>query len=255
MKRPSAAIAIILLAALCLAQQKLNTMTDSTKSFILRFRDFSLTNPSGPVSHIDLANPGGLVYAASKKQGIELYAPHLSIDAISTNAKEANAIRHAAASGGVRVIRTAPTGRSEMTGSSGTYTVASAAKLVLNGPVKLTDESAGSPSFSATGSLLTANFENSASSTPLKSAVLSGPVNVTIRQAASPGKPGSDVKLSAARLILDHNASPPTMVLSGGVRVHGIGAAGSTNMSFQEMVLTLNDRDEVVKISGNGAVR
>ena len=209
MKKTEAILATISLAALCLAQNKLNTITNATGSFILKFRDFSLTNPSGPVTHLVLTNSGGQVYAASKKQGIELYAPHLAIDAISTKGKENDAIRSAAASGGIRVIRTAQTGTSEMTGSSGNYSVdGDKGTLLVRGPVKLTNASGGDRSFAATGAQLTAGFDNSVSKTPLTTAVLSGGVDVTIRQAGSGGKPGSDIRLSASKLTLHQDAQP-----------------------------------------------
>src|SRR5437763_15921787 len=105
MRRISAIAASILITAAA-AQTGLQ-YREASGSLLMRWTEFSLTQMPGGVFRFDLT---GNVYVASKTQGIEVWAPRVRADAISKKGKQADAIRRATATGGVRIVRTAASG-------------------------------------------------------------------------------------------------------------------------------------------------
>lgn len=234
-------------------QGKLTTFSDSTKSFQLTFREFSIENRPGPVYHFELTNPGGMVHAISKKQQIEFFAPRMEVDAASMKGKGADYIRSATATGGIRTIRTGAGGRAEMTGSVAKYAATDGkATLTIGGPVKMTNSSPGGQGFVATGSSLVADLGNANSRMTFQTATLNGPVHLTIKRAASAGQQVTDLRISAHKMVLDQATKPATITLSGGVNGSGFASGMSVDSALSRVVLTLNDSGEVVRTVGTG---
>ncbi len=231
----------------------LKTLSDPSGGFILRFRDFALTNPSGPVTHLDLQTPGGQVYLASKRQGIELWAPKLSLDATSTNGKDMNSVRNAVASGGIRAVRTAANGRSEIMGATAKYVVkGNSASLAAAGPIKMIASQGGAQSFTATGSSLEASLGNVTSKEALETATLLGPVTLRIRKAAQGTAKASDMGISAGRMVYNAASKPATIKLISHVRISGLFSGTTFEGTAGQVTLTLSDRGEVTSASGVG---
>ncbi|HVT11613.1 MAG TPA: hypothetical protein VHE55_05055 [Fimbriimonadaceae bacterium] len=249
-----AAIALFALAG-AVGQQRLTTFTNSTKSLQLTFREFSMVRTDKSTYHFVLTNPGGVVHAISEKQHIEFMAPRMQVDAISVFGKdnEANAIRNATASGGIRAIRTGNGGRAEMTGSTAKYSADGAkASLRIGGPVKLTNTGTGGHGFTATGSSLVADLGPSRT---FETATLNGPVRLQIRQAEQSGQPGLDLVVAASKLLLDETSKPTTITLSGGVHINGVGSGMTAESTLSRLVLRLDDQGEVVYMSGTADQR
>jgi hypothetical protein len=255
MKKTLTLIVIMVFSA-ALAQNKV-VFTDSSKDLMLSAKDFSLTQmPSDGLIQIyrfDLRVPGGLVNVVSKKEGIEFFAPHIVADLIAIKNKEASGIRSATASGGMRAIRTATGARSEITGSSATYTATgSTPKIEVSGPVRLTDSQGTTKSFVATGRRLRADFRKEKSANPLSTADLDGPVQITIKQAARGKTPAADATVNGQHLRLNRTAKPATITITGDVKVRGVAGTTSVVSGLKEIILTLNDKDQVIRTEGKG---
>lgn len=229
---------------------------DTTHGFIIDAKDFSILNPQGPVYHFTLSAPDK-VHAVSKSQGIEFFAPKLAVDAVSVKKKggkanEANAIRNASATGGVRAISTGKSGRSEITGPAAKYTAKgeSGGTLVVTGPVKLSNFSAQRQSFVATGSSLNAELGAGATNN-LRSATLNGPVHLTIHKPGVGGQAGTDANVTAQRMVYEQTGGSATIKLSGGVKSTGLYGGANVIGGTSEVVLSLNEKGEITKISGS----
>lgn len=254
MKKTLAFIGIALFTSVVAGGQgKLTTFSDTTKSFQLTFREFSIENRPGPVYHFELTNPGGQVHAISKKQQIEFFAPRMQVDAVSMKGKGADYIRTATATGGIRTIRTGTGGRAEMTGSVAKYVVTGGkATLTIGGPVKMTNSSPGGQGFVATGSSLVADLGSASSKVIFQTATLNGPVHLTIKRAASGGQQETDLSISAHKMVLDQASKPTTITLSGGVSGSGLASGMTVDSALSRVVLTLDDSGEVIRTVGTG---
>ena len=237
----------ILMAVSVLAAAQDKTVTDSSRGFVLRFREFLFQQLPGPLYRFNLKSPGGNVYIASKKQGIEVYAPKIDLDAIAVLSKEVNTIKTATASGGVRAVRSAPDGRSDFKGGTAKYTMQGArATLAISGPVRMTNfSSANQRSFDATGSSLMAEMDKGGSMT---TAILNGPVTLKIKQAANGKNKASDLTVTAQKMVLAQRKSGGTLTLTGNVRPSGLLGGLTFEGSSSRIVMTLNMFYEVVKV-------
>lgn len=227
------------------------TIKDSSQSLIIRTQDIALSKLPGPVYRFVLAVPGGQVYVSSKKQGVEFYAPKIVVNAISIKGKEADAIRDATATGGVRAIRTAANGKGEITGKSANYVVkGSSASLTVSGPVNLTGSQAGAKNYVASGSSLNADLGSGKSDQPFKTATLQGPVQIRIHQAPQGKAQQGDLTVTGQRLVLDEASTPPTMTMIGNVHLHGLGGVTSVEGTFSRIVIGLNKKGEAETFEG-----
>lgn len=239
---------LMALLALAVAQQE-TTVQDAKHNFVLRFREFSFKLLPGPVYRFKLRSPGGKVYVESKKQGIELFAPAIDVDAVSSRGKEADGIKTATATGGVRAIRTGSDGRSEITGKSASYTrLQAGAKLQVAGPVHLTNFAvAGQQTQDATGSSLVAMLSRTGE---VDTATLNGPVKIKVRQAPQGGNKATDLNLTGDTMVLEQHGKPGKITLSGHVMLSGLVAGNQFEGHYTRVVLTLDQNGEVSSFEG-----
>jgi predicted transcriptional regulator len=168
----------------------------------------------------------------------------------SAGAKSPNELRSAKATGGVKVIQTAPGKTSTLQANAATYAIQGAgASVQATGLVKIINsDQAKRETLTATGSKGTAVL-NPKSARGLDRATLEGPVKVTLLQS---GPAGSQVVFTGGRMTM----SGDSITLSKNVKATGSGASRFGNLSNVDSVTVyLNEKGEMSRFtfkSGGG---
>jgi hypothetical protein len=205
----------------------------------------------GEVYRFDIIGGTHKVHAMVHDQGLEFYSGRLQGVAVPDPKKpKSMMLKRATASGGVQVIKSSESERSEITGTTATFSgTAASGSLTLAGPVKLTNvASAKSQRLTATGSSMIAALAAAGKKElPIRTASLRGPVTIDASERTRTG--GLDtVHATGSRLDIDNTVKPAKLSLSGGVKVdspqHGH-FGGST------VILRVNERGEVVSIEAS----
>ncbi len=248
-------LALLGLIAIASAQSRFSVQS-SNGDFKLQATDGSVVTLDKNVFRATLISRGGQVYAASKAQGLELFAGRAVVEASSADGKQAS-VRSATGTGGVRVVKTGGGGRSEMTGATATYKPSgNTATLTVTGSVRLANSnSKASQDVVATGSGLTALLDASNNDRPLRAATLGGPVKVQARQAAVGGQKAGNLLVTGNRLVYDNTGAQAKLTISGGVKMNGLQSGLSFSGSVGTVVLYLNSANEVVRTDFNGGAR
>lgn len=193
----------------------------------------------------DASSKAKPVHVVIRDQGLDFYAER--VHGVITTKGGKSALDQATATGNVRFVKVGAGGRSELTGATATYAASgSLAKLTLTGGVRLTD-ARGKQSLVARATKATATLSPGAkASDPLRSATLEGSVVVDGRQRVSPTETKT-LHVTARRMELDNTLDPAKLTLSGGV----VATGSFGRMSLSTAILTIDDRGEIVSISGS----
>lgn len=239
-----------LMALLALSAAQDNTVTDAKRGFVLRFREFLFRQLPGGIYRFNLKSPGSKVYVASKQQGIELYAPVIDVDALALKSREVNTVKTATATGGIRAIRTALDGRSDITGKTGKYAMArDGGTLKVAGPVRIINFSRKDQrTLDATGSSLVVNLNGEGA---MNDATLEGPVSIKVRQPARGGREAGYMTVTGQRMVLAQTTKSGTVTITGNVRMNGVSGGFTFDNVFKRLVLVLDSNYEITNISGD----
>jgi len=187
----------------------------------------------------------GSVQISSRSRRVTIQAARVQARVGRTQgAQSPNELKSATASGGVKVIQSAPGKTSTLQSNSATYTAqGSGASVQATGLVKIVNsDQSKRETLTATGSKGSAVL-NSNSARGIDRASLEGPVKVTIIQF---GPAGSQVVFTGGRMTLAGN----TITLDKNVKASGSGASRFGNLSNVDSVTVyLNDKGEMSRFS------
>jgi len=217
---------------------------------------FSYTSSAGDVTLnarsglVEIPAAGSSVYkfklrtgvtARSRKDGIVISASEVTGE-LTSRGKD-TVIRHAVATGGVRLVKTGSGSTNTITGARADYTdQGSSALVVMSGGVRITSNSSVKRQmWVITGPSGQAVLDPAArKGAGLRTVTMSGGARVDLTQPR-----GGNVTATGRQLTLDQAAR--TVTLSGGVTVKGSGASSfGTLQNAQRAVLRLNEKGEVV---------
>jgi hypothetical protein len=206
---------------------------------------------------IKLTVQGG-VTLDSKAQGLRMTASRVEVDLVGSGGQaRQNEIQRAVANGNVNLIKTMVAGGASrsttLKGTRAEFTNRAADGLIsMAGPVQLTDsDSAKRQTLSATASSLTATVDPTGAGrqSGLRNATLEGNVRVVLSQAAQQGQPASRMTATGAKMVLDNRSNPPTIVLTGNVRVEGDeNSTFGVLQNVSRLELTLDEQGQVRRL-------
>jgi hypothetical protein len=187
----------------------------------------------------------GSVQISSRSRRVTIQAARVQARVGRTKgAQSPNELKSATASGGVKLVQTAPGKTSTLQSNSATYTAqGSGASVQASGLVKIVNaDQSKRETLTATGSKGSALL-NPSSTRGIDRATLEGPVKVTIVQS---GPSGSQVVFTGGRMTLAGN----TVTLEKNVKATGSGASRFGNLSNVDSVTVyLNEKGEMSRFS------
>jgi lipopolysaccharide export system protein LptA len=216
------------------------TYRDKSGSLTVRARSGLVEQQANNRVHLELR--GSPVVLTSSTDGLTLNAPAIVCDAIT---KGKTTIEKAVGTGGLTALKSAASGNTTITSSSGSYTAGAQPKLILSGSVKIVDRTT-TRTTTITGRNGTALLEpgSKGPGSGLRRATLSGPVRV---EAVQQNTTGGRIIATGSRLEVDNVAHVVT--LTGNVNVTGNQASTLGELhGADKAVLVLNSKGEVSSV-------